>query len=315
MNGEFDFRTLRRVSIRDRKSLVQTDQLARPFRAGSSMADFLAGLPDHLAARDLKRVAERIVASRRAGRPVMIGMGAHVIKVGLSPILIDLIERGLVTSVSFNGAVLVHDYELATVGMTSEDVAASLGDGSFGLTIETGRDLSAFVAEGRRQGWGLAESVARGLSTVEAPFMARSLLAQCLRLGAPVTAHAAVGTDVTHLAPELDFGALGELSGRDFARFIALVKDLDGGVYINLGSAVVMPEVFLKAVSAARNTGSPLSDIVTVNLDFIRHYRPMTNVVTRPTQGSGWGVHITGHHEILFPLLAAAVLEKWNETP
>ncbi|MCC6159042.1 MAG: hypothetical protein IT350_13420 [Deltaproteobacteria bacterium] len=312
MTGEFDFARLRRKAIGERKSLVEAEQLGRPHAPGRSFADWFDALPDQLAARDLRRVVAAIVDARRAGRSVMLGMGAHVVKVGLTPIVIDLIDRSLVTSVSYNGAVLVHDYELATVGRTSEDVAEALADGSFGITLETGRDFARFVDDGAAAGWGLAEAVGRGLVALNAPYAATCLTAACVTRGVPVTAHVAIGTDVTHLAPELDFAKLGALAGRDFARFIALVEKLDGGVYLNLGSAVVMPEVFLKAVSAARNTGAAVSRITTVNMDFIRHYRPITNVVTRPTASGGWGCHLTGHHEILFPLLAAAVVEKWE---
>jgi len=234
--------------------------------------------------------------------------------VGLAPVIIDLIRRRIVTALSVNGAVLVHDYECAVAGRTSEDVAEALDDGSFGMTLETGRDLARFVAEGARDGLGLAEAVGRGIADMKPPYAHASLLANCYETRTPATAHVAIGTDVVHLAPELDFGKLGELAGRDFALFIELVRGLDGGVFLNLGSAVVMPEVFLKAVSAARNVGAPLKKITTVDLDFNRHYRPMTNVVGRPTKKGGFGYHFTGHHEIMLPLLAAAVLEESGET-
>ncbi|MCB9477747.1 MAG: hypothetical protein H6684_02460 [Deltaproteobacteria bacterium] len=309
---EFDLSGLTRQSLHGRESLVQLEQLGKTHEKGASFAQFLDALPDQLAARDLKKVVDAVVKAREAGRPVMLGMGAHPIKVGLSPIIIDLMRRSIVTSLSFNGAVLVHDYEVAVAGQTSEDVAAALKDGSFGVTLETGRDFARFVEEGHADGLGLAEAVGRGIRSLDAPYAQFSLLAACHELDLPATAHVALGTDVIHLAPELDFAKVGELAGRDFKRLITLVDDLEGGVYINLGSAVIMPEIFLKAVSAARNLGSALSQITTVNFDMIRHYRPLTNVVTRPTANGGAGYAITGHHEIMLPLLAAAVIERMD---
>jgi hypothetical protein len=306
---KFNFKRLKRRKLTTRRSLVELGQMARPHIPGSGFRDFMASLPDQLAARDLKAVAAAIAGARRNGRPVHIAMGAHALKVGLAPVLIDLVSRKIITAVSVNGAVMVHDYECALAGKTSEDVAEALDDGSFGMTVETGRGLARFVEEGARDGLGLAQAVGRGIARSGAPYKSASLLARCYETSTPATAHVAIGTDVSHLAPELDFAKLGELCGRDFAAFIELVRTLDGGVYINLGSAVVMPEVFLKAVSAARNVGSPLKNMTTVNMDFNRHYRPMTNVVTRPTKAGGKGFHLTGHHEILLPLLAAAVLE------
>ncbi|MCZ7583378.1 MAG: response regulator [Deltaproteobacteria bacterium] len=280
----FDFSRLTRQSLDTRPSLVELEQLGQPHREGATFAEFLNALPDHLAARDLRAVVAAVCEARKRGRPVILGMGAHPVKVGLSPLIIDLIRRKILTAVAVNGAVLVHDYESAVAGKTSEDVEAALADGSFGVTHETGRDLARFVKEGAEAGLGLAEAVGRGIASLDAPYREHSLLAFCEETETPATAHVAIGTDVTHLAAELDFAALGALAGRDFARFVTLVSDLDGGVYINLGSAVLLPEVFLKAVSASRNAGRKLSPITTVNLDFLRHYRPLTNVVHRPTR-------------------------------
>ena len=309
----FDFGRISRVGLDARKSLAGLGQMARPHKAGSGFWDFLETLPDHLAARDLRAVVRAVVEARRNDRPVILGMGAHPIKVGLPPILIDLVQKEIVTSVAVNGAVLIHDYENAVAGRTSEDVAETLDEGGFGVTLETGRDFARFVDEGFDDGLGLGEAVCRGIAGLDPPYREVSLLAACHDKETPVTAHVAIGTDVVHLAPELDFGRLGELAGRDFARFISLVGELEGGVYINLGSAVLLPEVFLKSVSAARNVGRSLSRITTVNLDFLRHYRPLTNVVSRPTRKGGFGVHITGHHEILLPLLAGAILEEMEK--
>lgn len=307
---DFDFSRLTRSSLHDRPSLSELSQMAAPPRAGLRFMEFLDGLPDHLAARDLRAVAKAVASARKAGRPVILGMGAHPIKVGLAPVLIALVRQGILSAVAVNGAVLVHDYELAVAGKTSEDVAESLKDGRFGLTLETGRDLARFVEEGAAKGLGLAEAVGRGLVRMKPPHLEYSLLAACHEAQVPTSAHVAIGTDVAHLAPELDFALLGRLAGRDFARFIAWVEDLEGGVYINLGSAVLMPEIFLKAVSAARNTGRPLEKITTVDMDFLRHYRPTTNVVARPTAKGGRGFQLIGHHEIMVPLLAAAIMEE-----
>jgi hypothetical protein len=308
----FDFGNLRRIPLGQRASLANLSQMARTHQPGDTLKNFFEKLPDHLAARDLKSLAQAIVSARQKGCPVMLGMGAHPVKVGLSPIIIDLIRRNIITSLAVNGAVLVHDYETAVGGSTSEDVDEALDDGSFGVTLETGRDLAHFVDEGAKNALGLGEAVARGIVRMKPECVEYSLLAACHETKTPLTAHVAIGTDVTHLAPELNFARLGETAGRDFARFISLVGELEGGVYLNLGSAVILPEVFLKAVSAARNAGSKLADITTANMDFFRHYRPLTNVVARPTKSGGRGYHLTGHHEIMFPLLAAIVLEGFS---
>ncbi|MBZ0271841.1 deoxyhypusine synthase family protein [bacterium] len=305
----FDFSRITRQSLDTRESLVDIAQRAKPHAAGGTFAAFLDGLPDQLAARDLRRAVDAVAKAFRDKRPVILGLGAHPIKVGLAPVLIDLVRRGIVTAIAGNGALVVHDYECAVAGKTSEDVAEALDAGTFGVTLETGRDLARFIAEGDAADLGLAESVARGLIDLAPAHLDQSLLAACVEAGATATVHVAIGTDVTHLAPELDFGALGRAGGRDFARFCAVVEDLEGGVYWNLGSAVVMPEVFLKAVAAARNVGKALASITTINMDFLRHYRPLTNVVDRPTRKGGFGCHITGHHEIMVPLFSAALVE------
>ncbi|MFN7950898.1 MAG: hypothetical protein U0610_04155 [bacterium] len=303
---------MRTVSLAERTSKVHVEDFGRPHVPGETLAGFLAKLPRFLAASQLLEVADRVVAARRGGRPVIVGMGAHVIKVGLSPILIDLMERGIVTALAMNGAGIVHDYEIALAGRTSEDVDASLPEGRFGVTAETGEFLNAAIVRGHARGLGLGEAVAEAMSEAELMHPAASLLLATRRLGLSATVHVAIGTDVLHIHPRADGAAIGATALRDFQRFCTAVTALDGGVYLNLGSAVVLPEVFLKAVTLARNQGHPLADITTADLDFRAHYRPLTNVVRRPTEGHGRGFHVTGHHEINVPLLAAAILERSN---
>jgi hypothetical protein len=238
-------------------------------------------------------------------------MGAHVIKVGLSPLLIDLLERGIVTAVAMNGACVVHDFELATAGFTSEDVETQLAEGDFGMAEETGRLVNDAVAAGSRRGLGLGRAVGEWLQAARPPHLSYSILAACARLEAACTVHVAVGTDIVHMHPACDGAAVGQASLQDFRLLAAIVADLDGGgVYLNVGSAVLLPEVFLKALTLARNLGHPVRDFVTANLDFLQHYRPTQNVVRRPVARGGRGYALTGHHELLVPLLAAAVIEE-----
>ncbi len=274
------------------------------------MAKFLEGLPGFLGARDLMEVARAVVMARGAGRPVLVAMGAHVIKVGLSPVIKDLLDEGWISALAMNGAGMVHDFEIAMAGHTSEDVDASLGAGDFGMAEETGRTLNQMIKEGVSGGEGLGEAVGRGLVRIGAPFAEQSLLVASITARRPVTVHVALGTDVHHIHPEASGSAIGKGSYEDFLRFCERVCGLEGGVHINLGSAVLLPEVFLKALTLARNLGHPLRDITTVNMDFLQHYRPMTNVVRRPTASGGKGYALTGHHELLVPLLAAAVKEE-----
>jgi len=273
------------------------------------MTRWLADLPAILGAKDVIEVRDRILAAMRSKRPVILAMGAHVIKVGLNPILIDLMERGVVTGLAMNGACIIHDAEIAMVGKTSEDVAAEIGSGAFGMAEETGRFLNDAIIEGSRQDLGLGECVGFSLLRENFPYNRQSLLARACALNVPVTVHVAIGTDIIHFHPAADGAAIGKTSHRDFRLFARLISELDGGVFINLGSAVVMPEVFLKALTLVRNLGHKVKDITTVNMDFIRHYRPMTNVVHRPTLEGGKGYSLVGHHEIMVPLLAAAVIE------
>ena len=296
--------------LASRPSKVRVEDAASPWRAGGTLRAYLDSLPKHLAVQSLREVVQAILTARANGKPVLLGMGAHVIKVGLTPILVDLLERGVVTAVALNGACAVHDFELATAGFTSEDVETQLAEGEFGMAEETGRVLNDAVGEGVRRGVGFGRAVGDWLLRAGPPHLQFSLLAACARLDVPCTVHVALGTDIVHMHPRCDGAAVGEASHRDFRLLAAVVADLgDGGVYLNVGSAVLLPEVFLKALTLARNLGHRVQDFVTVNLDFIQHYRPTQNVVRRPVARGGRGYALTGHHELLVPLLAAAVIE------
>ncbi len=308
--NDFDPSRIRTYSLKDRKSKVRLDELARPHRRGAGFNEFLGGLPNILAARHLRDVAAAVVQARKDGRPVMLGMGAHVIKVGLNPVIIDLLERRIVTSLHLNGAGVIHDFELSLIGHTSEDVDTEILSGAFGMAEETGRMINEAVVAGADRGQGLGEAVSGMMASGEFPHKDQSLLGAASRLGIPLTVHVAIGTDIIHMHPSFDGRATGEAARQDFHRFCSIVAGLEGGVYINLGSAVLLPEIFLKAVTLCRNLGHPLKHFTTVNMDFIQHYRPTTNVVRRPTHGGGKGFALTGHHEIMFPLLAAAIIEQ-----
>jgi len=308
--------SLDRVStypLASRKSKVSRADFARAHRRGRGFAAFLDGLPRILAGETVRALRDEILRARARRRPVIWGLGAHVIKVGLSPVVIDLMERGLVTTIALNGAGVVHDFELAVAGRTSEDVATGLATGAFGMARETGEEVNRAIVEGERDGLGLGAAVGRYIATrrPRARHADLSLLAAAWRLGLPATVHVAIGTDIVHIHPACDPGAVGRATHLDFRTFAGEVARLGGGgVYLNVGSAVVLPEVFLKAVTLARNLGHPVSDFATANLDFLQSYRPGVNVVERPVRGSGRGYRLTGHHEILVPLLAAALVEK-----
>jgi len=303
-----DLAKVRTYALAKRHSKVATAALGKVPRAGMRVGDFLDALPDILGARDLRRVAAAIATRHRRGRAVVLGMGAHPIKVGLSPLIIDFMRRGIFTAVAMNGAGIIHDFELAYHGATSEDVAAALTSGQFGMARETGEFLNrAIVAHADR---GLGAAVGAAIRAERPPHAALSILAEGMRLGVPVTVHVAVGTDIIHMHPSADGAAIGAASLADFRTLAAVAQDLDGGVFLNLGSAVIIPEVFLKALNLARNVGNQVGNLVTVDMDFMRHYRPAVNVVQRPTQGDGVGYQLTGHHEIMFPLLCAAVLDE-----
>jgi hypothetical protein len=301
---------VRTVSARARPSRVQRSDEAKPHRPGASFASFLAGLPSILAGADLRAVIDAAARAARRDKLLLWGFGAHLIKVGLAPVLVDLMERRLVGGVLMNGAGCVHDLELAMMGRTSEDVARSLDDGSFGMARETAAVLNEAIAAGHAEGRGMGEAVGRAILAGRHPHRRRSILATAARLGIPVTVHVAIGTDIHHMHPSADGAALGATSYRDFELLTGLVAALEGGVLFNIGSAVILPEVFLKALALARNLGHEVDRFTTVNVDFIRHYRPQVNVVERPTRRGGRGYSLTGHHEILFPLIAAGLLEQ-----
>ncbi len=306
---KIDLSKIRTYSVKGRESKVRLADFARPLRSGASFRDFFQSLPDILAGKTLKQVAAAVVQARKDGRQVMLGMGAHSIKVGLNPVIIDLMERSILTSVSLNGAGVIHDFELAFIGQTSEDVDREILSGSFGMAEETGSMINqAINAAGPDEGIGAA--VGRMILAGEFPHKDRSILAAGARLGVPVTVHVAIGTDIIHMHPKFDGRSTGAASHTDFLTFCSLVSQLEGGVYINLGSAVLLPELFLKAVTLSRNLGNEVRRFTTVNMDFVQHYRPNTNVVRRPTQGGGTGFSLTGHHEIMLPLLAAAIIDQ-----
>jgi len=306
---EFDASGVRTYPLADRASKTSASDFGRPFTRGGTFAEWLASLPSFLGARDLKQAAAAIAAAKRAGRGIVWGVGAHVIKTGVSPVLVDLMERGFVSALAMNGAGIIHDFEVALSGGTSEDVDESLGAGRFGMAAETA-ELNDVIRRGAEAGQGIGQAVGARLAALAPPFARHSLAATAHRLGIPLTVHVALGTDVIHMHPAASGAALGEASLRDFRYLTSCVARLGGGVYLNCGSAVVLPEVFLKAVALARNQGADLAGLTTVNIDFMRHYRPHVNVVTRPVAGTGGaGLSLVGHHEILIPLLAAAVLE------
>jgi len=309
-----DFDKLRFRSRSARQHKVSTAGLGRPTEPGGSFAQWLADLPDYLAARELRAVAAAIVAARRAGRPVVFAFGGHVIKTGCSPLVVDLIERGVITAVATNGSGAIHDLELAETGNTSEEVAETIRDGSFGMVFETCQRMNEAARRGA-DGRGLGRALGELLEQRQAPHRAASIFAAACRCRIPATVHVALGTDTVHMHPQADGAAIGAASMADFRRICAVVARLGaaepggaGGVWLNFGSAVIMPEVFLKAVSVARNLGHDLDAMHTANFDMLRHYRPTQNVVTRPVR-PGCGHSVTGHHELMLPLLRQAVLE------
>jgi deoxyhypusine synthase len=296
--------------LRSRPSKVSVQDFARVARAGASVAEWVESLPRILAGRDFRGVIDALRRARRKRKPIIWGLGGHVIKVGLAPVLIDLMKRGYLTAMALNGAAMIHDFEIALAGKTSEDVPAVLGRGRFGMAEETGRYINEAIAEGDREGFGIGEAVGRFLLKHRgARFRRYSLLAAAYKARVPVTVHVAIGTDIIHNHPAIDPRATGAGTHRDFRLLAAIVKKMDGGgVYLNVGSAVVLPEVFVKCVSLVANLGHAPRGITTVNLDFIQHYRPQQNVVLRPaaTRRSR-GYALTGHHEVMIPLLAAVL--------
>jgi len=288
-HAKLDYSKLSTYSIKNRKSLVSRDDFAAPWTKGAGLGTFFDRLPAILAGKDIRNVIDAIAGAAQKNHHICFGMGGHVVKTGMAPILIDLMEKGVITHLAMNGSCIIHDFEVAFTGRTSEDVAESLASGSFGMAKETSELLNQAIAMAHEQKTGLGRAVGRLIEDLNLPFKASSLTAAGTRLDLPVTVHVAIGTDIIHMHPGFDGAAC--------------------GAFINAGSAVILPEVFLKALTLVRNLGHQVNDFTTVNLDFIRQYRPMTNVVNRPTQGRGKGYAIVGHHEILIPLIAAGVIE------
>jgi hypothetical protein len=305
----FDLSGVKTYPLGSRESKVGLAQFATPYKKGDGLGGLIKSLPRLLAAADFTAVVNAMLAARKADRAIVWGLGAHVLKTGLSPVLVDLMERGFVSAIATNGAGIIHDFEIALAGATSEDVDATLGPGTFGMAEETGTQLNRAINDGVAAGLGLGQSVGKFLSEQKPPFAQISVAASAWRLGIPLTVHVGIGTDIIHMHPQASGAAIGEGSLRDFKYFVSCVARLQAGVFLNCGSAVVLPEVFLKAVAIARNEGRPLDGLTTVNLDFLRHYRPLTNVVSRPTAGAGKGYALTGHHELMIPLLAASLIE------
>lgn len=302
-----DLNKIRTGSLKQRKSLVKRDKLGSPCKPSVSFQGFIDSLPEILAAKDFREIVQRLIKARQGERVIIWGMGAHVIKVGLSPILIDLMEQGFITCLALNGAGVIHDVEMALMGSTSEDVAAELDSGDFGMSGETASFINGAVARGVKAGYGFGESIGRALLASKFPYVKESIIAAACSRNIPVTVHVAMGTDIIHMHPSCDGAAFGEGSHRDFRLLTDVVGSLQGGAYLNVGSSVILPEVFLKALNVARNLGNKVNNFTTVTMDFIRHYRPMTNVVQRPVMKGGKGFVLVGHHEIMVPLLAAAL--------
>lgn len=305
--------SLKQVStypLASRPSRVSFNDFARPVQAGTTLEDFLGSLPNILAVQSLREIASRMRRARELHKPIIWGIGGHVVKTGLAPLIIDLMKRGFVTAIAGNGSVLVHDAEIAMVGSTSEDVDATLGEGAFGGADETGKLLNRAAQEGAAEGIGLGEATGRALLGLSPKHADYSLLCAAYQARVPFTAHLTIGGDIGHFHPQADGAALGATTHTDFRLLSELVRRMNGGgVYLNIGSAVTLPEIFLKAVTLVRNLGNPLTDITTANFDFIQSYRPLTNVVRRPTaNGAGQGYSITGHHELTLPLLAAELI-------
>lgn len=307
------FDALKTVPIAERGGKVEVKHFAKPYQKGAGVVGLLESLPALLAVESFHGIVEALKKAREQKRAILWGMGGHVVKCGLGDVLLDLMRREWVTAFVMNGAASIHDFEIAIAGQTSEDVEAVLPDGRFGAAEETGRQMNVAISEGNRDGLGMGEALGRSLEKLAKPeFAAHSIVAAAYQANVPITVHVAVGTDTPHTHPAANGNDIGAATHRDFRLLCSLVRGLnDGGVYLNVGSAVVLPEVFLKAVSVVRNLGYPLTNFTTVNLDFLQHYRPKMNVVDRPhAKSGGRGFQITGHHELMVPLLAAALIES-----
>ncbi|MCK4485195.1 MAG: hypothetical protein KAU38_00350 [Desulfobacterales bacterium] len=305
-----DVSSLKTYPLTSRKSKVDRTDFARPWKPEGSLEDFLDRLPNILAVKDFKAVVSAIAKAYKGGKNVVLAMGGHVIKVGLNPVVIDLMKQGVITAIAMNGAGIIHDLEVAMIGRTSEDVLEGLEHGAFGMAQETADFLNRAISKAGKEDLGLGQAIGQAIIEENLPFGKESILAAAIQLQIPATVHVAIGTDIIHIHPGFDPEAAGKATHLDFRLFASVVATLEDGVYMNVGSAVILPEVFLKALTLTRNMGHKVERFTAVNMDFIRHYRPTTNVVERPTSMGGVGYTLIGHHEIMFPLLAAAVVEK-----
>ncbi|NVN98260.1 MAG: hypothetical protein HXX17_02980 [Geobacteraceae bacterium] len=310
-----DFSQVKTYPLKERANkMVFSKDSAKPVTKGMSVSDLLAAMPAQLGAEAFIKIIDAVVAAKEKGKPVVMAIGGHVIKCGLQPVLKSLVDAGAVTAFAMNGSVSIHDYELSLIAETSEDVGAVLHCGTFGMAEETGRDINRALREGIANGQGYGESVGKFILENNNPYACHSLLALCAERNIPATVHVAIGNDIIHQHPDADGAVIGEASFRDFRLFTDVVSKLgDGGVYLNIGSAVILPEVFLKALSIAQNLGYHVDNFTTANFDMQQHYRPLQNVVKRPTSGKSQGYTVTGHHEIMIPLLAAGILDRLGE--
>ncbi len=307
--------TLRTVSMKERYSKVSVENFGSPLKAGMQVREFLDALPSILAGRMLREIADRIATAALGQKEIIVGMGAHVVKVGLAPVLVSWMERGIITGLVLNGAGVIHDTEIALWGKTSEDVGPALDEGMFGVAGETATRINRALSEGDKEGKGFGEAVARDLAESDPPYADLSLLCQAHRRNIPVTVHVAIGTDIVHMHPGTDGAVIGAASLRDFRLLASRIARLEGGAYLNIGSSVVLPEVFMKALNLARNQGNKVEGFTTVDMDFIKHYRPSVNVVERPVRLGGQGYQLIGHHEVNLPLLVVAVQERLAPPP
>lgn len=300
--------------LKDRKNKVRVEAFAKAPISGTKMEDFFEGLPKILAAKDLLALASDIILAHRKRKPIIAMLGAHVIKCGLSPIIISLMEKDIITAIALNGAGAIHDFEVALIGQTSEDVELNIQSGKFGMADETGRLMNEAIIKGAKRGLGMGQALSKFLVKLKPTYLKYSVLAASERLSIPLTVHVAIGTDIIHQHPSADGAAYGQTSFEDFKLLTSVVSDLGGGgVVLNFGSAVILPEVFLKALTIARNLGSEVKDFTAANFDMIQHYRPLENVLKRPTRMGGRAYSFVGHHEIMIPLLAQAVLKSKGE--
>ncbi len=309
-----DFSGLKTYSLHDRFSKVTVEHFGKAVKENATIRSFMSSLPDQLLGHDFPELVQRLARSHHKGKPILMGMGAHVIKVGLNPVIIDLMERSIITGLAMNGACIIHDAEIAMAGSTSEEVGDVLGDGAFGAARETGEVLNLAIAEGASRNIGMGQAVGEHLLGRDFPHNDKSILAMAAKLGVPVTIHVAVGTDIIHIHPSVSGADIGQTSHYDFRLFCSEVASLQGGAYLNVGSAVLLPEIFLKALTLVRNLGHCVDDFTTANFDFMKQYRTFTNVVNRPTATGGRGYNIIGHHELMIPLLAASLLDELVES-